>query len=57
MEQVITEGIPESLRHFVTENCLISAKSFEIFFGTDLQEPARSLPHHDQDMTSTLADF
>tara|TARA_B100001123_G_scaffold448522_1_gene610017 strand:- start:1961 stop:2134 length:174 start_codon:yes stop_codon:yes gene_type:complete len=57
MEQVITEGIPESLRHFVTENCLISAKSFEIFFGTDLQEPVRSLPHHDQDMTSTLADF
>ncbi len=57
MEDVIVNGMPESLRRFIVEDCSIPAASFKILPGAELPEPAKQLMFHDEDMTSTLARF
>ena len=57
MEEVIVNGMPESLRRYIVEDCSIPAASFQIVPGEELPEPAKQLMFHDEDMTSTLARF
>lgn len=57
MEEVIVNGMPESLRRYIVEDCSIPAASFRILPGEELPEPAKQLMFHDEDMTSTLARF
>ncbi|MDG2166412.1 MAG: hypothetical protein P8L44_00610 [Opitutales bacterium] len=57
MEEVIVNGMPESLRRYIVEDCSIPAASFRILPGEELPEPARQLMFHDEDMTSTLARY
>lgn len=57
MEEVIVQGMPESLRRYIVENCSIPASSFHLKSGEELPQPSRGLLFHDHDMTSTLADF
>ena len=55
MEEVIVNGMPESLRRYIVDDCSIPPSSFKLMPGDQLPEPARQLMFHDGDMTSTLA--
>ena len=57
MDEVFVQGLPESLRRYIVENCSIPTSSFQWMAGHELPEPARSLLDHDHDMTSTLSTY
>jgi chorismate-pyruvate lyase len=57
MEEVIVNGMPESLRRYIVDDCSIPPSSFKLMPGDQLPEPARQLMFHDGDMTSTLAAY
>jgi chorismate-pyruvate lyase len=57
VEQTIALGLPESLRKFMRESCLIPASAFHPQPANSLNERARRLLVHTQDMTSTLSAF
>ena len=57
MDEVIVQGMPESLRRYIIEDCSIPASSFKLMPGEFLPNPARKLMYHYDDMTSTLAGY
>lgn len=57
MDEVIVQGMPESLRRYILEDCSIPASSFKLMPGERLPDPARKLMYHYDDMTSTLAGY
>ncbi|MDA0348370.1 MAG: hypothetical protein O3C43_15780 [Verrucomicrobia bacterium] len=57
MNEVIVQGMPDSLRHFIIEECAIPATAFKILTGEELPEPSRQLMFHLHDMTSTLEKY
>ena len=57
MNEVIVQGMPDSLRYYIIEECSIPATAFKLLPGEDLPEPARQLMNHPDDMTSTLEDY
>lgn len=57
MDEVIVQGMPESLRQYITDDCSIPAAAFTLMPGEKLPQPAQKLLFHKQDMTSTLERF
>jgi len=57
MEEVIVQGMPESLRRYITEECSIPAAAFTIMPGEKLPDPDKKLLSPPNDMTSTLEQY
>ena len=57
MDEVIVNGMPDSLRRYITEECSIPAAAFTIMPGEKLPEPEQKLLFHPNDMTSTLEQY
>ena len=57
MDEVIVNGMPESLRRYIIEECMIPAVAFNLLPEEKIPEPARSLLVHKHDMTSTLEKY